>query len=164
MKQYDTNGDGQIAGAELDKAPALKAAMATLDTNKDKKVSAAEIAARINAWKESKLGRTTIAVTVNQGGKPLAGATVKIVPEAFLGPEVKPGKGTTDKEGVASLDMDADPNDPDHVPGVQCGLYRVEITKAGANIPAKYNTETTLGLEVAQGNSPGPAGIVFDLD
>ena len=37
--------------------------------------------------------------------------------------------------------------------GVHCGMYRVAVTKNGLDgkesVPAKYNTETTLGLEVA---------------
>ena len=37
-------------------------------------------------------------------------------------------------------------------PGLSPGFYRVEITKEGDNIPAKYNTATTLGLEI------GPMG------
>ena len=41
-------------------------------------------------------------------------------------------------------------NGPDDVQGVPPGFYRVEITKAGEQIPAKYNTATTLGGEVPQ--------------
>jgi len=33
--------------------------------------------------------------------------------------------------------------------GVAPGFYRVEITKTGENIPAKYNTETSFDQEVA---------------
>jgi hypothetical protein len=32
--------------------------------------------------------------------------------------------------------------------GVRPGFYRVEITKPGEKIPAKYNTEAILGQEV----------------
>jgi hypothetical protein len=37
-------------------------------------------------------------------------------------------------------------------PGVAQGFYRVEITKAGENIPAKYNTATILGGVVPEGD------------
>jgi len=40
----------------------------------------------------------------------------------------------------------ADPRVP---AGVPLGFYRVEVSKAGENIPAKYNTDTTFGQEVA---------------
>ena len=36
--------------------------------------------------------------------------------------------------------------------GVHYGTYRVEITHPTINIPAKYNTATTLGYETERGN------------
>lgn len=41
------------------------------------------------------------------------------------------------------------------------GFYRVEITKDGLNIPAKYNTETILGTEISYETMLQP--IEFDL-
>ena len=52
----------------------------------------------------------------------------------------------------------ADPS----VKGLSPGFYRVEITKDGETIPAKYNTETTLGAEAAGGRE-GNSGLTFDL-
>ena len=93
-------------------------------------------------------------------GKPLAGAEVKFVPETFLGDDIKTASGKTNQAGMARLSVAttsrADP------PGVAFGLYRVEITKPGDNIPAKYNTETTLGQEVAL-DAPNIQNIRFDL-
>ena len=43
------------------------------------------------------------------------------------------------------------------------GWYRVEITKAGENIPAKYNTHTTLGQEIALDAAGIREGIKFSL-
>jgi len=148
MKQYDTDGDGEISGEELDKAPALKAAMATLDTDGDKAISADEIDARVSAWIESKLGRSSVMITVYRNNQPLEGATLKFIPESFLGDAIKPAEATTGESGVAMPTItEGDPNVP---PGMHVGFYRVEVTKAGEEIPAKYNTETELGLEVAQ--------------
>ena len=56
MEQYDTNGDGIVAGEELENAPGLKAALATMDTNGDKGISADEVTARINVWKQMRTG------------------------------------------------------------------------------------------------------------
>ena len=42
-------------------------------------------------------------------------------------------------------------------------MYRVEITKDGENIPAKYNTETILGQEVSLDNIDLQMGIKFNL-
>src|SRR3954471_20246216 len=56
IEMYDKNGDGVISGDELEHAPALKAALGNLDTNRDKAVSAEEVTARVNAWKAMKTG------------------------------------------------------------------------------------------------------------
>ncbi len=46
IDQYDANHDGVISGAELEKCPALAAAISRYDTSGDHKVTAANIAAR----------------------------------------------------------------------------------------------------------------------
>ena len=162
MKQYDTNGDGKIAGDELDKAPALKSAIENLDTSGDGAVDADEVTARIEAWQESKLGRTSLMCRVVKGGQPFEGATVTFVPEKFLGENLKPASGVTDANGTAMLSIElSDSGDP---PGVAPGLYRVEITKEGANIPAKYNTETIYGQEVGLDAANIMEGLVYEID
>ncbi len=163
LEDYDTDKDGFIGGAELDKAPALKASMKHLETNGDLNVSAEEITARIEQWQEDRLGKMSLGVTVTFRGRPLAGATVKFVPEKFLGDEVQAAEGETEDNGYADLSVPLDPDDPTDVRGVHCGLFRVEITKEGANIPAIYNTETTLGQEVSMDGENIQEGIRFDL-
>ena len=86
IKLYDTNKDGKISGAELDKAPALKAAMETMGTNKDKGITADDITARIKAWQATKVGRIGgVGCTIIRNGKPVEDAEVKYVPEDFHG-------------------------------------------------------------------------------
>jgi hypothetical protein len=161
MEMYDADKDGKLSGAELDKCPALKAALAQIDTSGEGTITAAQITARIKQWQAAKIGRTQLECVVLRNGKPLAGAEVKFVPEEFLGDDIKTASGKTNKSGRARLSVAttsrADP------PGVALGLYRVEITKPGDNIPAKYNTETTLGQEVAL-DSPNIQNIRFNLD
>jgi hypothetical protein len=149
VAQYDTDGNGLIGPEELKKAPALKAAIDNLDTNGDGSVSAEEITARITAWQESKRAKMAVPVRVLRRDEPVEGVLVRFVPEEFLGPAVKVAEGTTDEYGTAFLSIAPDPNNPNAAPGVHCGFYRVELTKEGANIPATFNTETTLGQEVA---------------
>lgn len=149
VAQYDLDGDGAVGGKELDKAPALKAAIKNLDRNHDGKVTAEEVAARVKAWQRSRVGLISMACYVTLDGKPLAGATVTYEPETFLGANIKPASGTTDQSGVANLSIPIQPDEPG---GVACGLYRVQVSKqAGGKdlIPARYNAQTTLGLEVA---------------
>jgi hypothetical protein len=187
LSQYDDNSDGKISGPELDKAASLKSNLAKIDLDNDGAVTADEIADRIRYWQKTKLirSRTPIHCTVYHNKQFLADAEVKLVPEKFLGDTMKIAKGKTNANGMAFLVMEnADPNDP---PGVGPGFYRVEITKkadeatakrnreaairnhqdpskAGEEIPAKYNTNTILGLDTTMDNPQIRKGLRFDLD
>jgi uncharacterized protein (TIGR03067 family) len=147
LEKYDTNKDGKISGAELEKAPALKAAMGTMHTNKDKGITADDIASRIKAWQATKVALIGgVTCTVIRNGKPVEGAEVEFVPEDFLGENVKTAYGTTGKDGFAMMSIPLGPMEPQ---GVAPGFYSVEITKPGEDIPAKYNSQTIYGLEIA---------------
>jgi hypothetical protein len=158
---YDSDHDGKIGGAELDQCPALKAAMPQIDTTGKKAITADMIAERVKAWQDSKVGRISLSCTVRRNGRPLSGAEVRFVPEKFLGDDVAMAKGTTNANGVTIVSVETtNRSDP---PGLAPGLYRVEITKAGENVPAKYNTATTLGQEVALDAAGVQEGFAFDL-
>ncbi len=124
--------------------PGLKAAMQKVDLSKRGKISAADISARIQNWADSKLGRMGVSCIVKRNGRPLAGATVKFVPESFLGGGSKPAEGTTDDHGMARMKIAGTTQR-----GISPGFYRIEITKAAEDIPSQYNTQTRLGQEVA---------------
>lgn len=160
VEMYDTDKDGKISGAELDKCPALKAAIGQIDDTGEGAVTAAKITARVKKWQDSKLGRMSLSCTILRNGAPLADADVKFVPEKFLGEEIKTASGKTDKNGVAMISVaTSGREDP---PGVAPGLYRVEVTK-GSEVPAKFNTDTTLGQEVALDAKGIQEGIKFNL-
>jgi hypothetical protein len=157
MEMYDANKDGKLSGEELDKCPGLKAGMGGGE------VTAEAITARILAWQRSRLGRLPIGCTVLHNGQPLEGAEVKFVPEEFLGEAMQQSAvatGKTDQNGATPLSVGVSGKqfDPEGVPP---GLYRVEITKPGLDIPAKYNTQTVLGHEVSYETMIHP--IIFDL-
>lgn len=154
MDEYDSNGDGVVAGDELEKAPGLKAMLATTDTNKDGGISADELSARIQAWQAMKVGVTTFGFTAILNGKPLEGAIVTFEPESFLGNEVKPAVATTDLfgSGGPTIPKDQRPDPNTSPPGVSLGIYKVKISKLDNGkemIPPIYNEQTTLGVEVA---------------
>jgi hypothetical protein len=159
---YDTNKDGKISGDELDKCGALKSAIAQIDKGGEGFITAEKIATRVKEWQDSKLGRMSMTCLIQHNGQPLADADVKFVPEKFLGSNMIVASGKTDKNGLAviSIPTSGERTDP---PGVPPGLYRVEVTKAGANIPAKYNTDTILGQEVALDAKGIREGIKFNL-
>ncbi len=161
---YDANKDGKLSGEELDKCPGLKAATARLDPE-GHGITAEMIARRINIWLSRRIGRMSTFCIVTRNGKALESAEVKLVPEKFLGlgddPKwVATGKsGTTGMAGV-SVPTSGDRFDP---PGVAPGFYRIEITKPGLAIPAKYNTATILGVEIARDTPSAEGPIHLDL-
>jgi hypothetical protein len=162
VEMCDSDKNGTISGAELDKCPGLKAALAKIDASGGGKITAEKIAARIKQWQENSIGRMQVYCTVLRKGKPLAGAEVTFVPESFLGDDIKTASGKTNSRGRAAISVLT--TSRKDLPGVALGLYRVEITKPGESIPAKYNTETTLGQEVAV-DAPGmKEGIQINLE
>ncbi len=159
IAEYDTNHDGAISGAELDKSPALKAALKHYDTAGDGKVTADTISSRIGEWQKSKAAVVNVGVVIRLDGQPLRGASVILEPEKFLGPSVREAKGTTNAQGVASMSIAGK-----H--GASFGLYRVLVSQTDGgkeSIPARYNTNTELGLEVAPDMFVNPGLPGFDL-
>jgi hypothetical protein len=116
-------------------------------------VSADEVSARIEAWQATGMGLTSFGLTVTLDGRPLEDATVTLEPEAFLGDDIRTAVGTTDMFGTAGPSVPKDQR-PDAAtpPGLALGLYQVKISKLVGGreiIPPRYNTQTTLGQEVA---------------
>jgi hypothetical protein len=141
IAMYDVDKNGFLDAAELEKAPALKAAF-----RESSKVTANDIAASIAELKAARHGRLAAVFVVKHNGRPLQDATVTVVPEAFLGSDFQPGIGKTNQFGEAWPTVPV--SGPKDVQGVARGFYHVEITKSGENIPAKYNTQTILGAQV----------------
>jgi hypothetical protein len=141
IAMYDTDKNGYLDAAELEKVPSLKFAFVGAN-----KVTAEDIAARFEEWQRTRFGRMSFLVRVTRKGQPVPDATVTLVPESFLGPAFQTATGQTDRMGSAM--MSGPVAGPEDAPGVSPGFYRLQITKPGEKIPAKYNTETVFGLEV----------------
>jgi hypothetical protein len=157
IAMYDSDGDGKLDAAELERCPALKMALDRADTDGDGALSADEIAARINAW----FGSGTVVMDgttrVTLDGKPLVGAEVVFEPEECLGSGFKTCRGVTDQFGHAFV-TGADPK----YPGVYVGAYRVRISKivdGRETILDRYNTRSELGYEVAD-DLPFAQGLI----
>jgi hypothetical protein len=146
LSQYDLNKDGVLDAKELEACPGLRSALPRIDKNNDGLLSADEIADRL-AFLQREGAQEGIGVEVTLDGRPLSGATVTLVPEKFQGPSFKPAAAVTDAVGTGMLRIES-PGDP-----IPLGFYRVEISKKNAKgqemVPAKYNTKTTLGQEIA---------------
>ena len=153
MEMYDTDGDGYVAGSELENAPGLKAALKTLDADKDGKVSAEEVAERVRIWDRSQIGMMMFDSRFLLDGKPLANAEITFEPDEFLEGIVEAAVGVTDLGGNTRTKVPKEKRPtPDTPPGMQAGVYKVRVSKivgGKETIPAKYNTETILGQEVS---------------
>jgi hypothetical protein len=153
IEQYDADGDGLVSGAEMQSAPALKAALPRLDTNGDQAVSAEEVTARIEHWQATGMGLTSFGFTVTLDGRPLEGANVTLEPEPFLGDDIRTAVATTDMFGTGGPSVPKDQRPTAATPpGIALGLYKVKISKlvnGKETLPSRYNVQTTLGQEVA---------------
>jgi hypothetical protein len=147
MAEYDTNHDGFLDAKELERCPALKSSLDAIDNDGNHRLTAEEIAARIQVYQDSQVALKATACHVYLDGKPLPGALVTYVPEKFMGSSIKPASGVSDERGYVTLLVEGE-----NLPGVQPGLYRVQISKKNASgqetIPARYNQDTILGAEV----------------
>ena len=158
LEQYDTDKDGKIAGEELKASPALFSALKRTDANGDQAISVEEITARIEKWQASKLGLTSARCSITFRGQPLPNAKIVFEPEAFLGDAIKPGEGTTGQTGFASIKQ------PENkLPGMPLGFYNIKITSGSMQIPAIYNENTILGVEIAPDNMDIENGILLNL-
>ena len=161
---HDADGDGKLSEAELASVPGLLASIAVYDTDGDKSLSADEISMRLESMVSSGVGLLGCRCTVLVGGQPLPGATVRLLPEEFLGGAVLAAEGVTDRDGSATLAVDDSklPEDQRGLASMQPGVYRVEITHPDRTIPERYNSQTTLGHEVHP--AARDTGALFRLD
>jgi EF hand len=164
IEKYDRNGDGALSKDEWSDAPELVAVATQHDTTGDGALSADEIAEGIRIWQEGPVGARAVSFKITFNGRPLPGATVRLVPAEYLGEGVKAASGESGPDGSGKLRVAAEdlPKNAPNMALMQPGLYRVEITHPSVKIPEKYNAKTTLGIEVS-GSNPGPQGITWAL-
>lgn len=168
MEAYDTNADGRIDKTELESAPAIRFSLGRIDSDDDDEVTAEELSRMIQEkWIDAGGGVMRVGVIVKLNRRPVSGATVTFEPEDFLGDVIHAASGETDSDGYAPMSMSEEHMPHENVrSGVSPGLYLVRISKEVNGkelIPAKYNTETILGIEVATRASYMPGPAQFDL-
>ena len=81
-----------------------------------------------------------------------------------MGGLVKAAVGTSNRRGVVHVGIPQEemPDNLKGINGMQLGLFKVEITHPDYSIPARYNTETTLGEECAHDRRiRSPTDVVF---
>lgn len=146
LRLHDKNGDALLDANELKACPGLQSCAKWVDASADGKLSAEEIAARVRAYVDKRVGRMSFTVTVSRGGKPLEGAEVVLDPEPFLGTALRTARGASRPDGTVVFLVDGSDQ-----PGVEPGMYRVRVSKkdgSGAeSLPPRFNSETVLGVE-----------------
>lgn len=154
MEQYDKNGDGALDEAELAAVPGIEKHKEKYDSDGDGRVSEKEIAGRLEVIEDQAVGIRSLRVVVQLDRRPLRGATVRFVPESYLGDALKVATGVTDTRGgtKVSVKMEDLPEalKQARMGGIFAGTYRIEVTHAKIDVPSKYNVKTTLGEEIAR--------------
>jgi hypothetical protein len=161
IELYDTDHDGKLSENELSKCPGVLVMLTGYDTNGDKHVDAAEFNARLKSLLQSGSGATQLAANVSFKGKPLSGCTITFEPEPYLGTDIQIAQGVSGNSGIAEVGIPEDkaPAALKNFKLIQYGTYKVRLTHPTIAIPAKYNTETTLGYETI----PGQPTVSFAL-
>lgn len=160
MKLYDANGDGALDKEELVKAPGILARIEAYDLNRNEKVEAAEIKTQLSRLL-NRTGGTQLSALVLYKGRPMQGATIVMEPEPYLGGQIQKAEAVSDGAGVAELAIPPEYT-PEHLrrlKTVHYGTFKVRITHPTISLPAKYNSETTLGYET----EPGKPTVTFNL-
>jgi hypothetical protein len=161
MAAYDADHNGVLDAKELEKSPPLQVALKNMGGDAAGGLKEAAIAARMSNWLKSSAIIMNLPISVTLDGSPLDGATVTFDPEPFLGSGYTACSGVTDKAGTVYLKGPLE-----KFSGIYVGLYRVRISKklnGQETIPARYNTETTLGYEMAGDMKRATAMPAFDL-
>jgi hypothetical protein len=146
-----TGGPATVTVPEIDPAAAAQAAIAEYDKNADQALSADEIkesALTLQRWDADANGSISqqeieqrltkyvdhgtamagVHAYVMQGGRPLEGAEITLLPEEFLGDTVHPAYGKTGSGGGTALSVAQEFRLRPELQAVEIGLYQVQIT------------------------------------
>ena len=165
METYDKNHDGKLDAKELEASPPLQELLLNLKHREPSHpdfLTGDDIKRRMQEWIDAPATLFSSSVIVRLDGQPLEGAKVTYTPEKFLGPSYHEHSATTNVGGGGSLDAEL----PDFPNEIYVGLYRVTISKivnGKESLPPQYNTQTTLGREVALGVRNSRLNVLFFL-
>jgi len=164
LQELDQNGDSVLQSEELEACPPLVHAMKVYDADQDGKLTEDELVAGISRWASARTGAILLPFRAQLDGRPLAGAEVKLIPVSFLEDMIKPAQGTADERGAGVLELSPEdrPRNAPQMPLVPPGLYRVEITHPSTEIPARFNSQSEIGLETSVA-ALNPAGVFWNL-
>jgi hypothetical protein len=158
----DKDGDGKLDAEELKGSPGLLAARGRIDGDGDGQITAEELQKRFEKYLVHKIGAIAFVGSVTNAGEPVSGAEVALEPEPFFEGVLSPASGLTDQAGFFRVQVPGL-----EVPGAQPGIYRVRVSKKDPNgqelIPARFNRESVVGVEVAADSEIANTGLEIDL-
>ena len=151
MAEFDSDGSGSLSQSELESCPAIGTALDRFDFDGNGEVSAEEIEQRMEEWIEKKSASIPITLKVTLDGKGLGDAQVDFIPMDMMGEAGFAGSGLTEPSGMARIspNLDEAPEAYKRMKGIPPGLYSIKVSHPEQSIPAKYNEETILGVEVS---------------
>jgi EF hand len=134
---YDANGDGGLSMDELKKSPPLLASMPRLDKDRNGTISLAELTSRMETLAA---GARYIGLDVRivEGGRPVVGAQLTLVPEPFMQAGSPKYSGVSSVGGFCSIKSEGP-----RLPGVPVGWYVATII-----VPDAHRS-VTKGAEIA---------------
>ena len=157
LAKLDRNGNGLIEFDEARSCPALADAFYSIGTDESKFLTLPELVARFEKYQTPQNGKVPACAIVTLDGQSLAGVKVSFVPESFFEKILKTATGETNAEGrCREFQIDGQ-----RFVGLSAGLYKIRID--GKDLPACYNTETTLGSEVFATGRGGEVAIRLKL-
>jgi hypothetical protein len=147
IELLDKDGSGSLSEAELAASPGILALRESYDADRNQEISEDELSARLQSIYRGGTDWVTVRSQILQGGRPLAGAKVRFVPEPYFNDALPPASGTTDNQGRVTPAV-ADEQLPAEFKGVQAmrlGIYRVEVEHPSIKQPHK-----PLGCEISE--------------
>jgi hypothetical protein len=160
IEQLDKDGSGSLDESELAASPALLAAKSRYDSDGNGQISQNELEARLSKIYAGATPWMSVGCRFMQGGRPLAGAKVRFIPEPFLSDALQPASGTTDAQGLVhpAVADDSLPEDKKGLHVMRPGVYRIEVEHASVKKPHE-----PLGCEVDDFLARGGTQPVFQL-
>src|SRR5690606_31049740 len=108
-----------------------------------------EIESRIATWSARGAKVVPISFYVKLDGRPLQGAEVVLEPEPFMGDVLANAVSKVSGSGACGPTVPKELLTKEVPVGIFCGLCRMKITHPDKQIPAKYNDQAELGIEIA---------------
>ena len=159
IELYDKDRSGSLNESELAACPGFLAARDRYDKDGDRQISRDEIEERLKSIVATGTSFLMVDCRVLQGGRPLAGANVRFVPDPSMEDALLQASGTTDAQGQVNPSV-ADEQLPEERKGVhimQPGVYRVEVEH-----PSVKKPHTPLGCEIDE-LTRGGTDVMFRL-